>query len=507
MRLFKAVCLVLLLLPGLALSQVRTDKSLTVGVQELRDTLDPAINLANAGFPLSNNLFDTLIRRDYASNAEGTGAAYVPGLAESWKQLDDLTLELTLRPGVVFHNGEALTSEDVVFTFERILDPGSKYAAARSQLGNIARVEAPDERTVRIVTKRPDPVLIKMLAYPGAAIVPKRYFKEVGFDGFQSRPVGAGPYKLVSLKSDDRVVLDAFDRYWAGAPPAARITFRLIPEISARITALANGEADLINAVPPDQLAAVERLGCCEVRSVMVNSHVLNYRTAHPAMRDKRLRQALNLAIDRDLLIRSLWLGQAQVLNGHQYAEWGDLYDPQRPRFAYDPDRARKLIAESGYKGEPITLITSPTYYTNGLAAAEAVVAMWRKVGVNAQVKVDENWFAVSSKDSSIAVRNLSDWLIVADPNATILWSWTITALWDGNDAFKALGEQAATTFDDRVRLQKYRQMLDMLDDEAPGAVLYRAREFYGVRKDIAWRPFTLYMMDFRSTNLRFGSP
>src|SRR5262245_11687165 len=421
MKLLKTVCLIALLSPGLVFAQARGDKTLTVGVQDLRDTLDPAVNLANAGFPLSNNLFDTLIRRDYASNAEGTGATFAPGLAESWKQLDELTLDLSLRAGVVFHNGEALSSRDVVFTFERILDTVSKYAAARSQLGNIARVEASDERTVRIVTKRPDPVLIKMLAYPGAAIVPKRYFQEVGFDAFQSRPVGTGPYRLVAFKPDDRVALEGFDKYWDGPPPATKLTFRLIPEISARITALANGEVDLINSVPPDQLAAVERLGCCEVRSVPVNSHVLDYRTTHPAMRDKRLRQALNLAIDRDLLIKSLWLGQAQALNGHQYAEWGDLYDPQRPKFAFDPDRARKLIADSGYKGEPIVLVTSPVYYTNGLAAAEAVVAMWRKVGINAQVKVDENWFAVSNKDSSIAVRNLSDWLIGADPNATIL--------------------------------------------------------------------------------------
>jgi peptide/nickel transport system substrate-binding protein len=500
------IVLLFMLLPALAVAQARGDKSLVVGVQDLRDTLDPAINLANAGFPLSNNLFDTLIRRDYAGNAEGTGAAFLPGLAESWKRLDETTLELTLRPGVVFHTGEPLSSQDVVFTFERILDPASKYAAARAQLGNIARVEALDERTVRVVTKRPDPVLIKMLAYPGAAIVSKRYFQQVGFDAFQSRPAGTGPYKLASFRPDDRVVLEAFDRHWAGAPPASRLTFRLIPEVAARITALANGEVDLINSVPPDQLAAIERLGCCEVRSVPVNSHVLNYRTAHPALRDKRLRQALNLAIDRDLLVKSLWLGQAEVLNGHQYAEWDNLYDPQRPKYAFDAERARKLIAESGYKGEPIILVTSPVYYTNGLASAEAVVAMWRKVGVNAQVKVDENWFATSAKDSSIAVRNVSDWLIVADPNATILWSWTITALWDGNAAFKALGEQASTTLDDGVRLQKYRQMLDMLEDEAPGTVLYRAREFYGVRKGIAWRPFTLYMMDFRAANLRFGN-
>jgi peptide/nickel transport system substrate-binding protein len=502
MKLSTIVLAVILLLELAA--PARCANTLTVGVQDLRNTLDPAISLANAGFPLSNNLFDPLIRRDYASNADGTGATYVPGLAESWVRRDELTLDLTLRPGVVFHDGEPLTSADVVFTFERILDPASKYANARFQLSNIARIEALDERTVRITTKRPDPVLIKMLAYPGASIVPKRYFEQVGFDAFQSRPIGTGPYKLVSFRADDRVVLEGFANYWAGAPPAAALTFRLIPEISARITALANGEVDVINSVPPDQLAAIERLDCCDVRSVPVNSHVLNYRTSHPALKDKRMRQALNLAIDRELLIKALWHGQAQALNGHQYPEWGALYDPGRPKFAFDPDQARRLIAAAGYRGDPVIFATSPVYYTNGLAAAEAIVAMWRNVGINAQLKVDENWSEVSNKDPSIAVRNLSDWLIVSDPNATILWSWTITALWDGNDAFKALGAEAATTFDDAARRRQYGRMLDMLDDEAPGTVLYRAREFYGVRKGIEWRPWTLYMMDFRAANLRF---
>jgi peptide/nickel transport system substrate-binding protein len=502
-KLLRLVCIAALL-PGLAWGQDLGGKALTVGVQDLRDTLDPAMNLANAGFAFSNNMFDTLIRRDYASNADGTGARYVPGLAESWKRVDDLTLDLTLRPNVVFHNDQPLSASDVVFTFERILDPNSKYVSARFQLGNIARVEALDDRTVRIVTKRPDPVLIKMLAYPGSSIVPKRHFEDIGFDAFQSRPIGTGPYKLVSFKPDDRVVLQAFEGYWAGLAPASSVTFRLIPEVSARITALANGEVDLINSLPPDQLAAVERLDCCDVRSVAVNSHVLNYRTSHPALRDKRMRQALNLAIDRDLLIKSLWRGQAIAMNGHQYPEWGDLYDPQRPKPVFDAQRARKLIGEAGYHNEPIIFMTSPVYYTNGLASAEAIVAMWRKVGVNAVVKPDENWSAVSNKDSSIAVRNLSDWLIVSDPNASILWSWTITALWDGNDAFKALGTEAATTLDDGVRRQKYGQMLDMLEDEAPGTVLYRAREFYGVRKTLRWQPFTLYMMDFRAANLGF---
>lgn len=493
-----------LLLPAVTSLQAADRHTLTVGVQSLRNTLDPAMALANAGFPLTNNSFDTLIRRDFGANEAGTSAKLVPGLATSWRRIDDLTLEVTLREGVTFHNGAAPTSADVKFTFERLLDPEAKYTRARFQLGNIDRVETPDDLTVRFVTKKPDPILEKMLAYPGSSIVPKDYFEQVGFDGFGRKPVGAGPYRVLEFVDNDRVVMEAFADYWDGAPPASRLTFREIPEVSARITALANGEVDIINSIPPDQLAAIERLNCCEVRDVLVNSHVLNYRTGHPAMADKRFRQGLNLAIDRELLTKALWDGRAMVTHSHQYEEWDELFNPARPKFAYDPAKAKALIEASDYAGQKLEFITHPVYYTNGLAAAQAIVEMWRKVGVNAEVRVDENWSSVSQKDSSIEVRNLSDWLIVPDPNATILWSWSITALWDGNEDFVRLGEDAATTLDPKVRFAKYQKMLDMFEDEAPGTVLYRAREFYGVRSQLKWRPFSVYMMDFRASNLSF---
>lgn len=494
-------------LPALAAAQDDQRQDLAVGVQDVRVALNPAMELGNTGFPVTNALFETLVRRDFLSNDEGTGTDFVPGLAESWEREDDLTLVLTLRDGLTFHNGEPLTSEDVKFTFDRILDPDSQYVRARSQLGSIVQVEAPDPLTVRITTEYPDPVLVNLLAYPGAAIVPKDYYEAVGFDAFGQQPIGAGPYRLVDFRPDDTLQLAAFDDFWAGPPPARTLTFREIPEVSARITALANGEVDIINTLPPDQIATVNRLDCCEIRSVPVNSHVINYNTANPVMADSGFRRGLNLAIDRELLAEALWSGEATVLRSHQYPEWGPLNNPDRPPFAYDPERARQLIAESGYAGEEVAFFTHPVYYTNGLAATEAVVEMWRDVGVNARVVVHENWSRVPTDDPELEVRNLSDWFVIADPHATILWSWTLTALWDDSAEFEALGEQAATTLDMAERHDLYQQMLDMFETEAPGTVLYRVNEFYGVREDIGWRPYSVYLMDFRPGNLSFADP
>ena len=501
----RAVCLALTVSTACAMAaQAVGARELVVGVQEVRARFDPAMETGNTGFPLTNAMFDTLIRRDFKSNDLGTGTGLMPGLAKSWRRLDDVTLELTLREGLTFHNGEPLTSDDVKFTFDRILDPESNYSRARFQFANIDRVEAVDDLTVRIVTKTPDPVIEKLLFFPGASIVPKDYFEEVGFDAFGQKPVGAGPYAFVRSIEDDRTVLAANEDYWLGVPPVSRLVFREIPEISARITALANGEVALVNNVPPDQLSAIERLECCEIRSVMVNSHVLNYRTANPVMADKRFRQGLNLAIDRELLSEALWQGKAIIPRGHQYEEWGELYNSERSMLAHDPERARKLIAESGYAGEPVHFITHPVYYTNGMPAAEAIVSMWRKVGVNAELQVSENWYKVSNDEPGIEVRNLSDWLVVPDPHATIVWSWTVTALWSGNEPFQELGRRAAATLDTQERYRVYQEMQDMFIEEAPGTVLYRVPEFYGVRRDIAWQPYSVYLMDFRPDNLSF---
>ena len=502
--LFTLLTVLVCLAPALAGADDQARPSLSVAMQAFRPTLDPAIALANVGFPLSIQMFDTLIYRDMSTNQEGTGNVLKPGLARSWERLDDLTLELKLRPGLTFHNGEPLTAEDVRFSFERILAPDSKYTWAKTQLSNIDRVEVKDDLTVRVVTKKPDAVLINLLAYMATAIVPKDYFQKVGFEAFGQKPVGSGPYRLVKYRAKELVEFEPFDQWYGGRPPLAKLTIKVIPEVSARITALANNEVQIINSIPPDQLSAVEKLESCRILSTPVNHHLINYRTAHPAMADKKLRQALNLAIDRRLLADTLWGGRATVSHGHQYPEWGQLYNPDRPRFAYDPDKAKKLLKESGYQGQELIFTTHPVYYTNGLAAAQAVTEMWRRIGARIKLKVDENWYANSLKDESIAIRNISDWLVIADPHVTILWSWAVSSQWTDNDRFKELGQEAMSTLETGKRLEIYQQMLDMFEEEAPGTVLYRAQEFYGVKKNLDWRPY-MYFMEFRPGHIKIN--
>ncbi len=483
---------------------------LVVGVAGNPGGLDPASELSNVGTRVVYNLYDTLIRRDFLSDGQGTGAELTPMLAESWERVSDTELTLRLREGVVFHNGDPLTSEDVKVTFERILAPDSPYVEAQGYFATFERIETPDPLTVTIITEEPDPILEQRLASWASQILPKRYFEEVGFEGFARAPIGTGPYRFVEMRADEHIVLEAFDDYWGERAPASRVTFRVIPEVAARVTALVNGEADIVTNIPPDQVPTINGYNDVEVRSVVLaNTHVLRYNTNNPVLDDVQLRQAMNLVIDRQLLSDALWGGGAVVPNGHQYPEYGALYNPERPLPAYDPERARELVEASDYNGEPIVFRTSASYYTNGLQAAQAIVEMWRAVGINAEVQTaDETSLPADDPDSMVV--NWSNSAIYPDFDGSLFRSWGPTGspqasgYWTAPAEFNELGERARATLDTSVRFDAYQRMLDIWEEQAPGTILYQPLESYGVRKDIRWQPYSFYFMDLRADNLSF---
>ncbi len=494
----------------LAFAQNADRPNLVVGVAGNPGGLDPATELSNVGTRVIYNIYDTLIERNFLSDGQGGGNELVPMLATSWQRLSDTELELKLRDDVTFHNGDPLTSADVKFTFERILDPDSPYIEAKGYFATFDRIETPDDATIRIITKEPDPLLEQRLASWAAQIVPKNYFEEVGFDGFAQNPVGTGPYEFAQMRADDRIVLGAFDAYWGETPPVAEVTFRVIPEVSARITALVNGEAGIVTNIPPDQLATINRYDDYETRGVVLaNTHVLRYNTSHPVLQDERLRQAMNLAIDRQLLSDALWGGEAVVPRGHQYPEYGALYNPDRSQPAYDPERARALVEASGYGGETIVFRTSPTYYTNGLQAAQAIVEMWRGVGINAEVQTADQP-SLPADDSDSMVVNWSNSAIYPDFDGSLFRSWgpqgtpQAGGYWTPPAEYNDLGNMARATLDVNARYDAYQRMLDVWEDEAPGTVLYQPLESYGVRKDIQWQLYSFYFMDLRADNLSF---
>jgi peptide/nickel transport system substrate-binding protein len=475
-----------------------------VGVQGLPASLDPEAELSNVGTRVSYTPYDTLIRRDFLNNNE-----HVPSLALSWERLSDTVLELKLREDVTFHNGDPFTADDVVFTFERLLNAAddSPLQEARTYFAGFTGVEAVDDYTVRIETAAPDPLIVKRLASWASWIVPKSYFEDVGEEEFRLTGMGTGPYKFVSFDLDNELVLERYDGYWGDPAPLKRLVFRVIPEIAARVTALINDEVQIITNVPPDQVSAISDASNVEVRSVpLANTHVLSYNAHHPALADKKLRQALNLGIDRQLIIDTIWNGQAVPKRSHQFEEYGPLFNPDRPLTPYDPDRARQLIEESNYNGELIEYQLQAGYYTNGEQVAQAIVPMWQEIGINAEVRINES--SISGEER--IVHTWSNSSILADPDGSLWRSWGAESgqqrnYWDAPAEFNELGEEARTTLDEQKRYENYQRMLDIWEDEAPGTVLFDPVEFYAVNLGVNWSPYPFYYMDLRAYNLSFN--
>tara|TARA_R110002124_G_scaffold63350_34_gene173365 strand:+ start:1543 stop:3123 length:1581 start_codon:yes stop_codon:yes gene_type:complete len=501
----------------LAMAQERPD--LVVGVADLPATLEPGKELSNVGTRVNYSVFDTLIRRDFLSAEGGGGSTLVPSLATEWTRIDDLTLEVKLRDDVTFHNGAPLTAEDVVFTFspDRLSGENAVLTEGPAYFSVLAEVKAIDAHTVHFITKAPDPLLEHRLSSWASWIVNKADWeaKAATDGGIPMFPVGTGPFMLDEYKADESIRLVAFDDYFGGMPTAATVTFREIPEPSTRVAGLVSGEFDIITNVAPDQIPQINGYDDIETRSVVLaNSHVLAYGTQDPVIGDARIRQAMNLAIDRNLLNEALWGGQAVVPNGHQYPEFGDMYNPDHKGLEYNPERAKELLAEAGYDGGLIRYTTQPNYYLNALPAAQAIVEMWKAVGLNVELNVVENYTGLDM--ANLQVRTWSNSTRYPDPVGGLwnLWgpfggpqrgagNWAGT---ENLERFNELGRIIESNVDLAVRQPAAFEMLEIWEKDAPGTILYQPLETYGVSKDINWQPYTFYYMDLRPYNLSFNN-
>jgi len=504
---------------GLSLAQDGERPDLTVAVNDLPGSLESIEEMGNVAVRITYSMFDPLIRRNFLADGSGRAAVLEPALAESWTRIDERTLELKLREGVLFHNGEELTSDDVVFS----LNPGRGHGhnpligAARRFLLTLSHVEPVDKYTVRIVSKEPDILLEQRLAGYAMWIVNAKEYMRVGKDAFARNPVGTGPYKMGEWVEGEYVRLDAHDDYWGGTPTASSITFTTVPEVSARIAGLVSDEYDIIVNVPPDQIPVLESYDDVTVESIVLdNTHMLVFFTKGP-LEDARVRRALSLAIDRDLLREALWEDRNYTPNGHQLPSYV-MYMEDYPGFEYDPEEARRLLEEAGYEGEEIVYRLPLNYYLLSLEAAQAMQQMWQEVGLNVKLEPVENWDQVNDPDATVHIRPWSNTHRMPDPIGSFVPQWGVDSpvqknrddddrSWEAPEGFNELQSVIVTSTDMDERQQAYREALDIWMEEAPGTMLYNPLETYAMDSDIEWKPYSLYYMDFRPYNLKISQP
>lgn len=451
-------------------------------------TLDPHMHAENYTFAVIRHVFDHLIRRFVK---EGK-LAHEPELATSWVALNPTTWEFKLRRGVKFHNGEDLNAEAVKFSIERVLNPAQK-ARWRWAFAEIERVEIVDDYTLRIVTKSPLPTLVTNLAFT-MPIVPPRYVREKGDAYVATHPVGTGPFKFVRWTKDDEIVLEANEGYWRGAPRTKTVIFKPIPEESTRVAALVTGQVDVARGVPPSLVRQIEDSPRAKVMKVpsALNIHIVLDTLKEGPLKDKRVRQAINLAVDKEAIIKS-------VLEGNGFAVGGPLtpvmfgYDPSVRPYPYDPERAKRLLAEAGYpQGLSLTLNSPSGRYLKDKEVAEAISGQLQKVGIRAPVAIHEWGTYVSKWPDGLSPMYMLGWAGTWDADGILyplLRSGQRFSRWS-NPEFDRLLDAARSTLDQSERLKLYSQASKLAHDESPWLFLFHGMDIYGVNRAIVdWEP------------------
>ncbi|NDW02877.1 ABC transporter substrate-binding protein [Jiella pacifica] len=460
------------------------ESEITIGRAVSTTALDPGF-LREAA-TIVDNIFDTLVMR-------GEDMKLVAGLAESWKPLDDTTWEFKLRKGVKFHNGEDFDAEAVKFTIDRIIDPAAN-APTLSYIRTVSGVEVVDPYTVRIKTDGPDPLLpTRMSRYP-TYVVPPKYVKEVGNDEFARKPVGTGPYEFVEFVPDQHVVLQANADYWRGTPSIGMVTWRAIPDGTARVTALLTGEADFIESVPVDLVPIIEQSPDADL--VLVKNGGLTVYLGlvmkEAPLDDLKVRQALDAAIDRKSIVDNILRGMATV-KGTQVgpADFGYLDIPPTP---YDPAKARQLLAEAGHPDGFSIKMQSTHRYMKDSEVAQAIAQQFGDVGVKVEQEVLD--WSVYTQD-------------VPRKGPIFMLGWGSTQTLDADAAVYAImrsGEPYSTAdvpeldslldesrkiVDPEARKKVLEEIQKVAAETVPLLTLYQEDALYGKAKDVefAGRP------------------
>ncbi|MGH7392980.1 MAG: ABC transporter substrate-binding protein, partial [Candidatus Rokuibacteriota bacterium] len=456
-----------------------------IGLAAEPNTFDPHLTVGRNTQIFIVNVYDGLTARDARGNL-------VPALAESWKRLNPTTWQFALRKGVKFHNGDDFNAESVKFTLDRGTDPATK-ATIISELSTIASTEVVDPFTVNVVTKTPDFLLPVRLGELFGLMLSPKHTNAVGKEAIATRPNGTGPFKLVAWTKNEQMVLEANEHYWRGAPKVKRIIVRPILEDAARIAALQAGEVDLIAPIPHARVAELKRNDKLVIKTIAAPRifHV-TIDVRKPPFDDVKVRRALNHAVDVDAIVKSLYFGHGTRLA--TVVDRGALgYDPSVKPYAFDPKRARALLAEAGY---PNGIETEFDSFTGSIAdhskPAEAVAGYLRKAGV----KVKQNVFEFGAFGPRRVQNRTAPLFIYSIGNAYLEPSWVIRWMTQGGLGMHyknaRLGEMLTrieATDDPKQRAPLYGDVQKLIKDEAPFIFLFQADAVFGMSNRIDYTP------------------
>ncbi|HUM16862.1 MAG TPA: ABC transporter substrate-binding protein [Candidatus Nitrosotalea sp.] len=410
----------------------------------------------------------------------------VPGLAESWTiSKDGLSYTFKLRKGISFHDGTPFNAQAVKFSIERQFNPEhpanklGKYPFAAYFFGNVKAVEVMDDSTVRFVLKEPRASFLAILVAPAASIVSPTAAMKSAQD-YAVTPVGTGPFKFVAWDRGQRVVLEKNPSYWRFPVKVDRVIYRSITEDQARLTELLTGGVDLIVGTPPDFVAQLENHPKVTLQK-QVGAHVwyLGFNNTKKPFDDKRVRQALNYAVNKDAIVRDVLKGTGSLSRGPVLpGTWGA--DPTLRAYPYDPEKAKKLLAEAGFPNGFATTLWVPesgSGMQSPVAMSTVIQSNLKAVGVNVAMQTME-WGAylakLRTKEQDLFALS---WMAGNEDPDMVMYPLLHSSQWTPsgpnralykNEKYDELLHQARLTTDQARRADLYRQAQKLLVEDAP---------------------------------------
>ncbi|GHT01385.1 transporter [Synergistales bacterium] len=496
-KVFTLLCCFALFLSAVAAPAMADGKKLVVGLASDALTMDPQMQEETITNTMARHFHDSLL------NYEADGSL-TPALAESWEVAgDSVTWTFHLRKGVKFSDGSPFTAEDVKFSILRTREKINKNIVS-----TIKDVVVVDDLTVNIITNAPDSILLDNLGRN--KILSKAYVTRVGDQQAELVPVGTGPYKLVEWVREDHITITPNEHYWGKKPVITDVTFRPITNAATRTAALLTGEVDIIADVPVRDFDRITNTEGIETSSrpgeFLIFLHIDGNREVTPAidlpknpMTDLRVRQAISMAIDRELITRVSLNGSAAP-TGQMVIEGKRGYLPGRPTPEYNPDKAKALLKDAGYEnGFKVKLDAPNGRYMNDAQVAQAIASQLSKVGI----EIDLNLHPKSV---------FFDYVRPGDKSSLVMtgWSEEVDAGMMGNVLFYTRGkgskggsnrchysnaeydrllDEADATADVALRAKLVADAAKVILDDVGLAPLYFERDLYGKKKNVIFTP------------------
>jgi peptide/nickel transport system substrate-binding protein len=444
--------------------------------------LDPGTQWGVGSIIIYRNIFDQFLRRDPATGKIG------PGIATAWKALNPTTWQFTVRDGIKFTDGTALTAEDAAFSLKRILDPSLKSA----QYANYSDVDTVSAKgnVVTIVTKSPDPLLLQYLTI--LSVVPEAYVQQHGDAYFNLHPVGSGPYTLESWNQGANVTLARNDTYWGKKGAFAEVEYRVVTNDATRLADLQSGVADLALSLTPDDVGTLQSSPA--LKALVVPSEfvqLLFFNTYQAPTNSLQVRQAVGYALNIPLLLQTVLKGFGKPVRVPlSPVVFG--YDPSGPGTTFDPAKARQLLSEARYSGAPLVMLASAFMNPDLVQAIQSELA---DVGLNMSIQnvpgptyllkvqnPQHNWGNVTLLGWSCSCGDAGGLLYPVFYSKSIWSSWS-------DPSFDQYISAAQSTLVARDRLRAFHSALGVIAQQVPAVGMYQQESIYGANAHLVWTP------------------